>query len=414
MDASLERIMRRIERIAEFTATPGQGSTRTTYTPEFEKALSFIVAECEAMGLKPEVDGFGNLRCRLAGREADAPCVMTGSHVDTVINGGAYDGVLGVVAGLEVLSVLVDHGVTPDVPVELVVFAEEEGVTFDLPLAGSKAMTGRFAVDAMKTRRANTDGRSYYETLVDYGLDPETIPASVLKPGEVGAMLELHIEQCIILEHEQLQVGIVERIAGSYNYIVEVEGVANHAGATPMALRQDALVGAARMIKEIQAEASAEGRDAAVATVGRISCRPNASNVIPSGVEFSVDVRDTDADRLGPRMDEILESIERIAEDRNLRVTARKTGDNAPIALSRSIADILEDCARERGFSYKRMHSGALHDAAVMAEVAETCMVFVPSRDGRSHAPEEFTEPADIECGVQLIVDAVTKLTQRA
>ncbi len=411
MDVSQERIMRRIERLAGFTATPGKGSTRTTYTPEFRQALDFLSRECRALGLDPVVDGIGNLRCRLPGRDNAAPGVMTGSHIDTVIHGGDYDGVVGSVAALEVLAVLQENRFVPAVPVEIVIFAEEEGVTFDLSLAGSKALVGRMTLADMKVRTSNTDGRSLYQTARDFGLDPDGLPQSVLRPAEVSAMIELHIEQSIALEHDLLQIGVIEKIAGSFNYVVEVFGTANHAGATPMRLRRDALVGAALMIQEIEALARAEGRDEAVATVGRLAVAPNAANVIPNHVSFTFDLRDTDPDRMAERLAETLAALDRIAQVRRLDVTARRTGTNAPIALSGILADLVEDCAKARGYSYKRMHSGALHDTAVLAELAPSCMIFVPSRDGRSHAPEEFTDPEEIRRGVQLVVDTIVKLT---
>lgn len=409
---NINRIHQHLETLATFTTTPGAGCTRLSYTPEYRSACDYVAQSARRLGMTVHYDAVGNLRARLPGTEPDAPCIMVGSHLDTVISGGNFDGILGVVSGLEVIQSLVESGRQLKRPIELVIFAEEEGTRFRCPLAGSKALTGQFSVEDLKTTQ-DEQGNSWYDTLREFGLKPEQLAQDQLRPGEVAAMLELHIEQGAVLESEGLPVGVVEHIAGSENHRVRVYGRANHAGTTPMHLRKDALAGAADMISAIETFALAGEHPHTVATVGRIHCRPNAVNVIPAQVEFSIDVREIDDGRLSGAALALRELIASIAERRGVEWDMELTGRSQPRPMAPRIVDQLASLAIEAGIPHRRMISGALHDAAMMTLATDVGMIFVPSLAGRSHTPKEWTELDDIEKGAKLLLAAVLALAEQ-
>lgn len=409
MHVNIQRIRRHIETLAAFTTTPGAGSTRLSYTPEYRQACEYVGSRARDLGLNVRFDAVGNLRARLSGGNPGAPAVMVGSHLDTVLHGGDFDGILGVVCGLETLETLVEHGVRPVHPIELIVFVEEEGTTFRCPLAGSKAITGFFGVDDLRTLK-NEQGESLYDTARAFGLDPDRLPHDQIRSGDVRAMLELHIEQGAVLESEGLPVGIVQSIAGSDNYRIRLGGRANHAGTTPMNLRYDALAAAAEMITAVERIALEPERPDTVATVGRIHCVPNAVNVIPGQVEFSVDVRDVEQARIDSAAAAISAAVTRIAERRRLTSTIDLTGQSAPQPMAPALVERLAALAERMDIAHHLMNSGALHDAAMMTRVADTGMIFVPSIDGRSHTPAEKTDFGDIEVGANLLLHAIREL----
>jgi len=232
MQVSIDRIRKDIETICSFNATPGKGYTRFSYSAEDLKAREYLLSQFRDLGMECRTDPAGNLRARLEGSSPHAPAVMSGSHIDTVLHGGMFDGLVGTVGALEVARVLREEGVRPVHPFEVVVFAEEEGSNFGTTTAGSKAMVGRYGVEDLKKLK-NPEGTSMYEAAKSIGLDPDKLPESILKPGDLKAMVELHIEQSVVLDTEELQIGIVEAIAGIRAYSLSLEGVPNHAGATP-------------------------------------------------------------------------------------------------------------------------------------------------------------------------------------
>lgn len=408
MRINIERIRRHIEALARFTTTPGAGSTRLSYTPEYRQACEYLAGEAASLGLASRRDAIGNLRMRLAGTANGAPPVVIGSHLDTVIHGGDFDGILGVVAGLEVVQTLVENGLRPTHSIEVISFVEEEGTSFRCPLTGSKALAGLLNVDDLQ-RIKNDAGLSLHEAARGAGFHPDDLGRDQFAPGQVKAMFELHIEQGAVLESERLAVGIVEHIAGSENYRIRLRGRANHAGTTPMILRYDALACAAQCITAVERVACEPARPNTVATVGRIQCTPNAVNVIPAAVEFSIDVRDIDQACIESAAVRITREIEAIAESRGIGIEVECTGRSAPQPLSIKLVDRLAELATSQGLTHRRMNSGALHDAAMMTQVTEVGMIFVPSKDGRSHTPKEWTDYTDIEQGANLLLAAVVE-----
>lgn len=409
MQVNIDRIKRRIDKLSSFNATPGNGCTRFSFSEEYEKALDFIKQECAEMGLPASIDGIGNLRCRLEGSLPDSPSILTGSHLDTVPFGGNYDGVVGVVGALEVLNVINEQKISIKNSVELIVFVEEEGSSFGSTMVGSKTLVGRYKTEDLKCL-LNESGTSFYEAAKNFGLNPEGIEPGCFEKGQFKAMLELHIEQSLVLESRSVPVGIVKAIAGIKQFKVILKGVPNHAGATPMDLRNDPLCGAAKLITFLELSAKYDAFDSTVATVGKIQCYPNVPNVIPGEVVFTVDIRDVRAEGI-ERVEALFrEEIQKISSDYGLEWEFSMIGETETIELAENLIDLLERNAKQLKMSYFKMNSGAVHDSSLLAELTDVGMIFVPSVKGRSHVPEEYTEIQDIKLGCDLLLASIIEL----
>lgn len=405
-----ERIRFDVERISRFNQTPGEGTTRFTYSAEDRGLRELLLCEMKKIGLKARVDAIGNIRARMDGRDNGLPPVMTGSHIDTVKNGGDFDGIAGVVAGLEVLRVMKESKYRPLHPIELVVFVEEEGPNFKFPLAGSRILTGMFPVEKLKDQR-NAEGISMYDAAVRCGFKPDEMEGHLLKKGDIKAMVELHIEQSVVLDELLIPVGVVQAAAGRKWLEIEIGGDSNHAGATPMRFRRDPMAGAASIIAQVRNMVVNLANPATVGTVGRIVCYPNEPNVIPEKVAFTVDIRDTD-----PSGIEIVESnlrhlTEDICGNQGLTHSIRCLSETGPVEFSKPVVEAIETAAMEMGVPHMRMNSGALHDACIMAEITDVGMIFVPSIKGRSHCAEEATRYEDIALGADVLLGALMKLS---
>jgi allantoate deiminase len=403
--ASPERIRCDIETIACFTSS-NHGVGRLTFTSEYWAAVEYVAEQLAAIGYERRTTIHGNTRFRARCADWNLPAVMVGSHLDAVPDGGRFDGVAGVVAGVEIARLLAERGDAIARPYEVVVFAEEEGARFGRVLAGSKAMVGGLTLGALAEMK-DSSGVGYIEALGSSGENAAAEPHDVLGSGDIAAYFELHIEQSLVLESARVPIGIVQAITGIRQYTVSYAGVANHAGATPMDLRRDSLAAAAQAIAAVEKHAAGSVTGTTVGTVGMILSRPNAANVIPGHTVFSVDLRDTNADELGRVSKSVLESIERIAEERNVRAEARLVAESAPVVLSRRLRDALTESAARQRIDYLEMTSGAAHDAQEMARIADAAMVFVPSIGGRSHCPEEDTPYETVALGVDVIFEAV-------
>ena len=408
--ASKERLVAHIRTLAELTSTPGKGCTRLSFSTEYRKAAHYLTKEMEALDLQVSVDPVGNIRGRLAGTQPELPPLLTGSHIDSVFNGGNYDGVVGVVCALEALAVLRKTGFLPERSIELIIFVEEEGPNFGSPLTGSKALVGQYDTEKLKDL-INREGISFYQAAREYGLDPDSMSAALLAPGDVYGMIEVHVEQSIVLDSQQIPLGLVTGIAGMRWVKVGLTGTANHAGATPMNFRSDPLAGAAEIISEVEKTARFSAGQRTVATVGRIDCQPNAPNIIPESVELTVDVRDSETAGIETVISRLSAKTEELASRRGLSVAIEERKVADPTPCSPLIVDALKAAADDCGYPYLEMMSGALHDAAIMASIAPTGMLFLPSIDGRSHVPEERTEIEDITKGCDVLIGALKALT---
>ena len=409
MGIQVDRIAKDIENINAFNSTPGRGITRFTFSDEYMKARDYVIDELNRMGARVSTALGGNLRGRLDGRDATAPSVMTGSHIDSVFQGGRFDGVGGVVCALELGRLISEDKLPHRHPIDLVVFAEEEGSRFGSIMIGSRAWIGKLGEEDLG-RMKDRDGISYLQAMERSGLEIDD--PHLLKAGEVKAMIELHVEQSVVLEKGGFQIGVVEGINGIKQFLVSLQGVANHAGATPMGLREDALQGAARIIASVEDIAARELGGNTVATVGFVNCEPGQANVIPGKVEFTVDIRDLYSERIEKAAKRVGQEIEKTCKDRGLTFEITPRSDTPPVALSKDIVTLIEETAAARKTNYLRMPSGALHDSSILPEVTKVGMIFVPSREGRSHCPEEFTDIGDLAAGAEILLESVMKLAR--
>jgi len=408
MSIRKERIQKDLEAINAFNATPGKGVTRFTFSKEYQGALSHVGEELRRIGAECSLAPGGNLIGRLGGSEPSGPCVMTGSHLDTVAHGGRFDGAAGVAAALETARVIREEKLSHRLPIDLVVFAEEEGARFGWGLLGSSTWSGRVTASQL-ARITDREGTGYLKAMERAGI--KIRDSSPLKPASLKAMLELHIEQGSILESRNADIGIVEAIVGITQMIVTIEGSADHAGTTPMNLRRDAMQGAARIMAAIETVGRQEG-EGGVATVGQVFCEPGQANVIPGLVRFSVDVRHSDRSRLEAMAAGVADLAENVSRARNLRCHIDVKAEAEPAGMTPKICDLIEKVAREKGASPTRMTSGAGHDTGIIAALSDAGMIFVPSKAGRSHCAEEFTTVEDIALGAEVLLETVLELAR--
>ncbi|MBF8982350.1 Zn-dependent hydrolase [Lutibacter sp. B2] len=412
MNANYDRIKKDIEEFRKYTSTPDRGCTRFPYTKEDFDARNYIINEMKKIGLNIHIDAIGNIRARLDGKDANAPVVMTGSHLDTVFQGGIFDGIAGVVCGLEAMRIFVENNIETNNPVELVVFVGEEGCDFDSPYIGSKVMTGRLGIEDLKNIK-NKDGNSVYDAAVDFGLNPEELSKDVISSTDIKAMIELHVEQSLVLDYENIPIGIVKGIAGLKRLEIELEGVANHSGATPMHLRQDPMVTAAEIICFVNNIVGQEGSTSTVGTVGRIECIPNLVNAIAGKVTFTIDIRDIDEEVIERVTKLIIKKIKEVSKFHNVKSEIHNIGSGTPMKLSNSIIKTIEQVAISKNIKTKLMNSGAGHDACMFKDVTDVGMIFVPSVNGRSHVPEEFTRYEDLQLGCEVLFETIVKLAKQ-
>jgi len=410
MKTNLERIRNDIQYISKFNTTSGDGTTRFSYTEEDKKVREYLIKEMKKIGLNIIVDPIGNIRGKMEGKDSSLPSVMAGSHIDTVEHGGNFDGVAGVISALEALRVMKENNYKPEHSLEIIIFVEEEGPNFNFPLGGSRIITGAYSVDDLK-KQINANGVSMYEAAEKFGLNPEKMNDFLIDKGDIKAMIELHIEQSVVLDELNIPVGVVQAAAGRKWIEIEILGDSNHAGATPMKFRRDAMVGASKIISKVDEITTEKAFESTVATVGKINCYPNVPNVIPEKVVFVLEIRDTDKNGIEIVKNQVKKNIEVICDKLNLKYKIKELSKTEPIIFSDKVLNILKESAEEQNIKYKRMNSGALHDACLMANVTDVGMIFVPSIKGRSHCPEEFTNYEDIKIGADVLLGALKKLS---
>lgn len=364
-----------------------------------------LMAWARAAGLNVVVDRIGNIFAIWRdATTADKQPVLLGSHIDTVIDAGIYDGCYGVLAGLEVIETLKSEGFAPNRPIAVAAFTNEEGVRFAPDMLGSLAYIGGLDVEQAHAT-IGTDGATLGAELARIGYAGEAEPGFL----EPHAYVELHIEQGPVLEREGVQIGAVENLQGISWQKVTIEGAANHAGTTPMSLRQDAGFAAASVVTFLRGRAKASNSPT-VATVGCMAFEPNAINVIPSRATFTVDLRDPDEQRLREEEAALSAYLETLARAETVTVSTERLARFEPVTFDASIVGRIEQAARDRGLTQRRMTSGAGHDAQMLARVAPTAMIFVPSVGGISHSPKEFTPDADLIAGANVLLDVVAAL----
>jgi allantoate deiminase len=386
-----------LEDAARIGADAG-GVSRFAWTPELAQANEWFLARLHALGLETQVDAAGNVIGRWD--EGEGTAVLVGSHLDTVPRGGRFDGALGVLSALESVRTLKAEGVALKRPLWIVSFNDEEGSRFQTGMLGSRAFVGDLDLDDWRKRGVD-------EAMSAAGYDFVRLPEA-RAVDRVGAYLEVHIEQGPVLEQEGIDIGIVTGIAGMLGFRVRLIGEANHAGTTPMAVRRDALAGAARVVLALREAALKRGD--ITANVGVLTVTPGGFNVIPGVAEFTIDVRAGEPEVFSSLDALVLETLERVAGEEQLGVEVSETHRKPPTPLDPDLQDLLAESAAEVGANARRMPSGAGHDAMVLAKRVPAAMLFVPSRGGISHSPEEFTAPELCELGAKVLTCAVRRL----
>ena len=407
MSASASRMEQRILALGQFGANPEGGVTRLAYSASDLEGRDYIMSLRRDAGLAVRVDAAGNIIGRAEGTDPALPAIMFGSHIDSVPDGGNYDGDVGVIAAIEVAQVLHENQIDTRHPLEIICFTNEEG-----GLTGSRAMTFGLADSALDVM--SHSGVTVRQGIRLIGGDPDNLQHALRKPGDLLAFVELHIEQGAILYEAGTDIGVVEGIVGIRWWDVTIDGFANHAGTTPMNRRQDALVAAAELTLAINRIAtSMEGSQ--VATVGRIYAEPGAPNVIPGRVVMSLEIRDLSEAKIQAVFDAIGDEADEIAAARQTQIAFDEIDVASPPAPTDSgLRRIISNAADSLGLSYKRMPSGAGHDAQDMTLIAPTGMIFVPSKDGVSHSPKEFTSAQDMANGGNVLLRTVLALDDGA
>ncbi len=391
-----------LEAVASFGGQ-ATGVTRFAWSAELDAAQGWLAAELRSLGLEAEVDPAGNLIGRWTSG-AGAP-VLVGSHLDTVLRGGRFDGTLGVLAGLHAIRLLMERGVQPERPIWLASFMDEEGARFGTALLGSRAFVGE-DLSALGDRR-DEHGVSLREAMAALGFDFEQLPEA-RRINEVGAYLELHIEQGPVLERAGADIGVVTGIVGLIGFQARLVGEANHAGTTPMELRRDALAGAARVLLALRQEALDRGE--MTANVGVVSVQPGGLNIVPGVADFTIDVRSPTPEGFAQLEPLVRETLERVAAEERLAFELRETFRLEPLALDEGLVDTIEHAAELEGTRHLRLPSGAGHDAMVIGRHVPAGMLFVPSRGGVSHSPDEYSGPEHCELGARVLARALELL----
>lgn len=396
-------MLEELEELSSYGADEAGGVTRLLYTDQWLQAQQAIVSKMQQLGLEAGFDAVGNVFGTLPGSQQDAKPILTGSHIDTVKNGGKYDGAFGVVASMMALGYLKAAYGTPKRTLEAVSFCEEEGSRFPLAYWGSGHVTGARSLQ-LAGEIADQGGVTLLEAMRQAGFhakaNEQQYPA---KREFIGGYIEIHIEQGSILTYKKKQIGIVTAIVGQIRMTIQVIGSSNHAGTTPMKMRKDALAGAAEMVA-ITEQLALEAGEPLVATVGRLEVKRGTSNVVPGEVEFTLDIRHTDEPEMRTFCVRLLTKLEEIAMRRGLTIETVQNLHASPVAMQESLSNAIEAACEAGSFPNMRLPSGAGHDAQLFGPICPSAMIFVPSVGGISHSPEEFTEADDLIAGFQTLV----------
>jgi len=410
MKCQQQRLQDDFTALSQYGALDNGGFTRIAFTPEDMKARTWLIKVMEDAELSVSIDPFGNIRGRRHGLE-DLPPVMIGSHIDTVPEGGNYDGVVGVLAGLEVVRTLNDHNISTKRPIEIMNFSAEESSRFGMATMGSKVLAGKIGIDTLK-QLTDKNNISLYDALIECDYAADKITEAAIEPDQIHAFIEMHIEQGPVLEMKQCSVGIVTSIAAPTRFKVVIEGRADHSGNTPMDMRKDALTAASEITLGVERITSHEAGERTVGTVGYQIISPGAMNVVPGKVELGIDIRDVDMTDKNKAVSAVTALMDEISVRRDVKITYQQLCHDEPVAMSQRVIDTLKETAQEMNLTNMMMPSGAGHDAMNMAHLADTGMIFIPSIDGISHNIAECSTMEDISTGTDLLLLATLKLSQ--
>lgn len=407
LQVNLDRIKTDILELAEIGRVhDDRGIYRMAFTDADMDGKRWLTNRIEQAGLESQIDGAVNVSGVMHGT-TKLPRVLVGSHIDTVPCAGALDGTLGVVVALECLRRMKEQQIEPKRTIELIAFSDEEGRFGGM--FGSQSLCGQLNPNALATM-TDLDGVSLAEELTRHGYDPLGALDAARDPESIASYLELHIEQGPVLDRTQKAVGIVDEITGLFTWQICFRGEANHAGTTPMDMRNDAFMGLADFAHSIPRILDENGSARSRATIGKAQILPGAANTVPGLVEFSLDVRDTSEETLVDLGNAFQKTLSAIGRRRNLMFEFEQKSYLQPVAADKAIVEQLLQHAERLGLSHHRMHSGAAHDAQIMGRIVPVGMIFVPSKNGKSHSPAEWTAWTDIEAGANLMLHALMQL----
>ena len=396
------RLNAHLTELAQFGKTPEGGTHRVAYSDADLQAREYVMKLMREAGLEVSVDAAGNILGRRPGSNAALKPLMIGSHIDSVPEGGSYDGQVGSMGAIEVAQTLNENSVRLRRPLEVVIFQNEEGGTIG-SIALARGLTEKDLNLVTNSKKTIREGIRFI------GGDPDRLSSVVRKKGDIAVYVELHVEQGGILQNEKIDIGVVEGIVGVYWWDVTVEGFANHAGTTPMNQRRDALLAAAKYIEAVnRIVTSIPGRQ--VGTVGKIQAFPGAYNVVPGRVTTSLGLRDLDAAKVQMIFGRIQDEVRQIEAATGTKFEFKQTNASPPAPTDERVRRLIDDSARQSGLSTKLMPSGAGHDAQEIANLGPVGMIFVPSRDGISHSPREFSKPEDITNGTNVLLHTLLRL----
>ena len=401
---SLPRLRRDLTALARFGALPGGGVTRPAWSPAHEEARTWLLAQLKETGLEPSVDPAGNTFGRLGD---GAAAILTGSHIDSVPEGGTLDGALGVLAALECLRTIREAGLRPKRPLAVVAWSDEEGRYGSL--FGSRAFTGKLDPAKIPEMQAS-DGERLVDAMQRAGFNALESPRAAADPGSVAAYVELHIEQGPHLEAKGIPVGVVEGIVGIRRNRIVFQGEPDHAGTTPMARRKDAFLAGAEYALEAREHVVRRGSGRSVTNFGVVEVRPGVTNIVPARAALLQEMRELDGKILGRLDRECASLAKRIARRRGIRVVIERISRNEPARMAPEVQRTIEAAAAELRLRTLRMPSGAGHDAQNLARITKAGMIFIPSRGGRSHRPDEWSDWRAIERGANVLLHKMLRL----
>lgn len=403
--ANSSRIAMMIEAIAALSED-GDGITRLAYTGLERKAHQLVAGWLRELGMSVRTDAAGNTIAEQPGSDPGRAAIGTGSHLDSVFSGGRFDGCAGVVAAVEAVRLLAEEDVRFSHPLRVVVFAAEEGARFGQACLGSKAAAGLLSESEL-ANLVDARGVTLGEAMSSVGLDPARVSEARWSRDDWAAFLELHIEQGRVLESQGIPIGAVDLISGSTRLQAEVTGQPSHTGGTPMGLRADALTAAAEIILLAERVATDPRHRGTRATVGQLTVHPGNITTIPGKVRFSIDVRDTDSDRQRETATEIVQRARAVCDRRGVRLAIRMIGDSSPVVLPIWLRQLIGQVCADSGIPYRVLTSGASHDSQMINKIVPAGLIFVPSKGGLSHVPEEWTSAADLARGAEVLARSI-------
>lgn len=407
---SRENIKKGLFTLHTFDSTPElPGNTRLLFSDEDMSARSYLKELMQEIGLIVREDSIGNIFGTLPGTDSSLPPVWSGSHFDTVINGGMYDGTVGTIGILEACRYIKKSGFSHKRDIVAVLFTSEESVRFGIGCIGSHALVGELSIEDTQNLK-DDQGVSLYDAMRQRGYDTSKFSSISKKKGDIFAFLELHIEQGPILEQLEIPIGIVTGITAPSYLSVIIKGEQRHAGSTPMNARKDSLCAFAEIVLELESIARSYAHPNICATIGKVHVSPNASNVIAGETKFTIDLRSIDMEIKDKMINDILCFFSYLEKKRNITISYRIDSNDTPMFSSPKLVEQIEKTCSEKNLLYHKMNSGAYHDALLMAHIAPMAMIFVPSKDGISHDPAEFTEIEQITVGTEVLAHTLLKI----